>query len=221
MHVSPAVLAWLSDGDPATRRPVGRSFGTSRAARDRTAKPNGSVSRPKAGAPVCSRRRTPTAGGPARSTARSGPRPPTHSCSCTGSACPQAIRRRSPGVDSCGTAPATTTAASTSPRPSGNPRPASPRCSSCWRLPSASTTTASTQQSNGSSANSSTTGDGTAKRSARDRPTGPSTPRSQPSMRCSSTSDPAAGSRSRTRWREVAAFSSAISCIARTAPERL
>ncbi|MGZ6816409.1 MAG: hypothetical protein ACXVGI_09510, partial [Mycobacteriaceae bacterium] len=82
IELSGVVLAWLPDGDPATRCQVLRDLAGG--SRQDTEAERQRVAAEGWGA-LCSRRRTPTAGG---------------------------------------TAPATTAAASTPPRPSGNPRPA-------------------------------------------------------------------------------------------------
>ena len=149
-----------------------------------------------------------------------GPRRPTRSYCCTGSACHHATSRRLRAAANCGTAPGSMMAGSRSPRASGSPRRASPRCSSCWHPRSGSTTTGSTKQSNGCLVSNSTMEAGTARRSVRVPGTGRSIHRSRPSMLCSSTSAAAVRSLWRKRWIRAVAFSSITSYTAHIALAR-
>lgn len=84
-------------------------------------RPSAGGSLSKAGACACSRLKTSMGSGAMLCTAPSGPRPRTHSCCCTGSACRQAIHRRWPAAGRCGTVRSSTTADGTARRSAAGP----------------------------------------------------------------------------------------------------
>jgi len=189
------VRRWLLDGDPSIRWQV--PAGSTTHLR-RSSRPNGRPLPPRAGAGDCSPSKTLRGPGAEPSTAPSGPRPRTP-CSCsTGWGFPPATLPPWPDVNASGMAPPTSTAASTWPRPSDNPRPASPPCSCSWPGRSASTAPGSTTRCSGCSPSSSQTEDGTARPSGADLATAPSTPPSPRSTQCTDTGPRAAKSPSAT-----------------------
>ena len=112
---------WCHGCSPVTPRSGGRSCAILSAPPRMKWRPSAGGSLSKAGACACSRLKTSMGSGAMLCTAPSGPRPRTHSCCCTGSACRQAIHRCRPAVGRCGTVRGYTTADGTARRSAADP----------------------------------------------------------------------------------------------------